>query len=175
MKRARGLTAEIDRATDLAVGAGQPMAAGAEGLNQNQVRNVGMAGMRMGWQVVDGGRNGAEAIGARNEALEPQAEVARDELELTQAEDFVGEESRLQIKEREKDDLEDAQNEAGEGLGFENRIVAKNQESVARAVAPEVDKMINQKSFRVSDLMDLYRKAVNRMLGVFNRKIGDRN
>lgn len=61
------------------------------------------------------------------------------------------------------------------GLVFENRIVAKNQEGVAKMVAPEVDKLVGQKSFRPSDLERLYRQGVNTTLGVFNRKIGDRN
>ncbi len=104
-----------------------------------------------------------------------EQELARDERELTEAREFVGEESKIQTRERLADDLEDARNEAGMGLAFENRIVAKNQEGVAKMVAPEVDKLVGQKSFRPSDLERLYRQGVNTTLGVFNRKIGDRN
>ncbi len=116
-----------------------------------------------------------QPVGFGREILSAVGEVARDEQELTQAQEFVGEESKIQTRERLADDLEDARNEAGEGLGFENRIVAKNQEGVARMVGPEVEKMVSQKSFRVSDLERIYRHGVNTTLGIFGRRIGDRN
>lgn len=188
--RARDLTEEINQATDLV------MAAGAENLNQLAQANLAQGRERvqqMGWRVIDGGRHGVgemTEVGAMSgagivpemgvvtethERLTPVGEVARDELELTQPESFVGDESKIQIKERLADDLEDARNEAGEGLSFENRIVAKNQEEVARAVAPEVDKLVGQASFRVKDLEKIYRQGVHAMLKVFNREIGERN
>lgn len=176
--RARDLTAEIDRATDLVV------AQEREDLRQGRLENTEKSEgqipereqvQRMGWQVIGGGQLERSSGDLRGGSLTPAEEVARDEQELTRAEDFVGTESQLQIAERIKDDDEDARNEAGEGLGFENRIVAKNQEGVARLVTPEVDKMVNQKSFRPSDMERLYRDGVNAMLGIFNRRIGDRN
>lgn len=134
---------------------------------------------RMGWQVIDGGRRGDDEIAQqaerRAELLTAAGELARDELEVARPERFVGDETKIQIEEHKQDDLEDAKNEAGEGLSFENRIVAKNQEGVARVIAPEVDRMMGQKRFRVSDLERLYREGVNKMLEVFNRRIGDRN
>lgn len=178
--RARDLTAEIDRATDLAVPVGvedmrgQRFTAAAQGERMTAVTGREKA-QQMGWQVIDGGRNETVKDGGVAEVLTPAGEVARDERELTEAQEFVGEESRIQTKERLADDLEDARNEAGEGLGFENRIVAKNQEGVARVVGPEVDKLVNQKSFRVSDLERIYRHGVNTTLGIFGRRIGDRN
>ena len=42
-------------------------------------------------------------------------------------------------------------------------------------VGPEVEKMVSQKSFRVSDLERIYRHGVNTTLGIFGRRIGDRN
>lgn len=159
--RARDLTAEIDRATDLAVPVGV----------EDTRRQEAMSAM----QAEAEARSMEQPVGFGREILSAVGEVARDERELTQAQEFVGEESRIQTEERLADDLEDARNEAGEGLGFENRIVAKNQEGVARMVAPEVDKLVNQKSFRVSDLERIYRHGVNTTLGIFGRRIGDRN
>lgn len=159
--RARDLTAEIDRVTDLA------MPAGAEDMR----RREDMPAM----QTEAGARSPEQPVGFGREILSAVGEVARDEQELTEAQEFVGEESKIQTQERLADDLEDARNEAGEGLGFENRIVAKNQESVARMVGPEVEKMVSQKSFRVSDLERIYRHGVNTTLGIFGRRIGDRN
>lgn len=159
--RARDLTAEIDRVTDLAV------PAGAEDMRRQEA----MPAMQAEAEV----RNMEQPVGFGREILSAVGEVARDERELTQAQEFVGEESKIQTRERLADDLEDARNEAGEGLGFENRIVAKNQEGVARMVGPEVEKMVSQKSFRVSDLERIYRYGVNTTLGIFGRRIGDRN
>lgn len=159
--RARDLTAEIDRVTDLAV------PAGAEDMGRQEAMSA--------MQAEAEARSTEQPVGFGKEILSAVGEVARDERELTQAQEFVGEESKIQTRERLADDLEDARNEAGEGLGFENRIVAKNQEGVARMVAPEVDKLVNQKSFRVSDLERIYRHGVNATLGIFGRRIGDRN
>lgn len=159
--RARDLTAEIDRVTDLAV------PAGAEDMGRQEAMSA--------MQAEAEARSTEQPVGFGKEILSAVGEVARDERELTQAQEFVGEESKIQTRERLADDLEDARNEAGEGLGFENRIVAKNQEGVARMVGPEVEKMVSQKSFRVSDLERIYRHGVNTTLGIFGRRIGDRN
>lgn len=175
--RARDLTEEINRATDMATAENLPMVAGAEDLSVVQEKPVvGRERVqRMGWQVIESGRHDVADPENKTEILSAARKVERDEQELTRAQEFVGDESKLQVKEREKDDLEDAQNEAGMGLAFENRIVAKNQEAVAWMVTPEVDKMVNQKSFRISELERLYRHGVNTTLGIFNRRIGDRN
>jgi len=156
--RARDLTAEIDRVTEV-------------GRRMNEAQRQPEA-MRQ-----DAERPGRmeQPLGFGKEILSAAGEVARDERELTQAQEFVGDESETQVRERLADDLEDARNEAGEGLGFENRIVARNQEGVARAIAPEVDRMVNQGSFRPSDLYELYRRGVNATLEIFGRRIGDRN
>ena len=55
------------------------------------------------------------------------------------------------------------------------KATTKGQEEVTRKVVPEVDKIINKSSFRVRELEDVYRQGVNATLGVFNRRIGDRN
>lgn len=177
-RQARDLTEEIDRATDFVVA--QERASAERGQLENTEKPEGRItgreqAQRMGWQVMGGDQRERSIGDLKGERLTPAGEVGRDERELTQAEEFVGTESRLQITERIGEDEEDARNEAGEGLGFENRIVAKNQEGVARTVTLGVDKVVAQKSFRPSDLEKLYREGVNSILKVFNRKIGDRN
>ena len=103
------------------------------------------------------------------------AYAAAEGVTLTEAEDFVGEESSQQVGERLADDREDLMTEMGQGLALENRVMAKTQEGVAKAVAPKVEQMVGQTSYRPADLMRLYRQGVNETLRVFNRRIGDRN
>lgn len=103
------------------------------------------------------------------------SEIVRDEAELERPLEFVGEESAIQRQERLADDAEDLVSENGDGLGFVDKIVATNQEAIARAIVPEVNKIINRKSFRPAELLSLYRQGTNKTLGVFNRKIGGRN
>ena len=122
-----------------------------------------------GAQRSEGGR-GAERALARGER-----ELARDERELTEAGQFVGEETSRQVGERLADDREDLMTEMGQGLALENRVMAKTQEGVAKVVAPKVEQMVGQASYRPADLMRLYRQGVNETLRVFNRRIGDRN
>lgn len=122
-----------------------------------------------GAERAEGGR-GAERALARGER-----ELARDERELTEAGQFVGEETSRQVGERLADDREDLMTEMGQGLALENRVMAKTQEGVAKVVAPKVEQMVGQTSYRPADLMRLYRRGVNETLRVFNRRIGDRN
>ena len=122
-----------------------------------------------GAQRSEGGRKAERAL-ARGER-----ELARDERELTEAGQFVGEETSRQVGERLADDREDLMTEMGQGLALENRVMAKTQEGVAKVVAPKVEQMVGQASYRPADLMRLYRQGVNETLRVFNRRIGDRN
>lgn len=145
-------------------------AALGQGETESLRNEVGFGRQEAGFERAGVGlaREGAELRRA-------EAELKRDEQELKKPLEFVGEESKLQSRERMADDAEDARNEMGEGLRFENRIVAKNQEAVAQAVVPEVDKIMSQKSFRPALLDKLYREGVGAALEVFGRRIGDRN
>ena len=153
------------------------MAAGAEGYvvnnTQTDIENVHTARERaqqMGWQVIDSGRGPVETVD------NPEATLNRIENEVERPLEFVGDESQFQVTQREQDDLEDLKDEEGRGeLRFVDKIVAANQEAIAQVVAPEVNKIINQKNFRIVDLENVYRQGVNKTLGVFNRRIGDRN
>ena len=186
---AREWTAEIEAATNAEVAAreqgreardGQDAARGETELGAEVARSEGQdLGRKIiasgnlrggsGAQRSEGGR-GAERALARGER-----ELARDERELTEAGQFVGEETSRQVGERLADDREDLMTEMGQGLALENRVMAKTQEGVAKVVAPKVEQMVGQTSYRPADLMRLYRQGVNETLRVFNRRIGDRN
>lgn len=186
---AREWTAEIEAATNAEVAAreqgretrgGQEAARGeaeqgaevARSEGQDLGRKIIASGNLRGGsgaQRSEGGRKAERAL-ARGER-----ELARDERELTEAGQFVGEETSRQVGERLADDREDLMTEMGQGLALENRVMAKTQEGVAKVVAPKVEQMVGQTSYRPADLMRLYRQGVNETLRVFNRRIGDRN
>lgn len=190
---AREWTAEIEAATNAEVAAreqaeagdgqetareqgreargGQEAARGEAELGAEVARSEGQD---LGRKIIASGNlrggRGAERALARGER-----ELARDERELTEAGQFVGEETSRQVGERLADDREDLMTEMGQGLPLENRVMAKTQEGVAKVVAPKVEQMVGQTSYRPADLMRLYRQGVNETLRVFNRRIGDRN
>lgn len=179
---AREWTAEIEAATNAEVVAreqgreargGQEAARGETELGAEVARSEGQD---LGRKIIASGnlRGGREAerLGGGREA---ERALARDERELTEAGQFVGEETSRQVGERLADDREDLMTEMGQGLALENRVMAKTQEGVAKVVAPKVEQMVGQASYRPADLMRLYRQGVNETLGVFNRRIGDRN
>lgn len=185
---AKEMTAEIEQATNVApeqvaLGRGRmqqlgQVAAGAEDfvVKNTQTGMTRDRAQQMGWQVLEGGQtSGTEQIGNGLRNIEASQEIARDEAELERPLEFVGDESPLQTQERLVDDQESMQNDEGKGLGFVDKIVAANQEAVAQAVIPEVNKIINHKSYRPAELMSLYQKFTNKTLAIFNRRIGDRN
>lgn len=179
---AREWTAEIEAATNAEVAAreqgreardGQDAARGEAELGAEVARSEGQD---LGRKIIAsgnlrGGRGAERSEGGRG----AERELARDERELTEAGQFVGEETSRQVGERLADDREDLMTEMGQGLALENRVMAKTQEGVAKAVAPKVEQMVGQTSYRPADLMRLYRQGVNETLRVFNRRIGDRN
>lgn len=160
---AREWTAEIEAATNAEVARSEGQDLGRKIIASGNLRGGS------GAERAEGGR-GAERALARGER-----ELARDERELAEAGQFVGEETSRQVGERLADDREDLMTEMGQGLALENRVMAKTQEGVAKVVAPKVEQMVGQTSYRPADLMRLYRQGVNETLRVFNRRIGDRN
>ena len=186
---AREWTAEIEAATNAEVAAreqgreargGQEAARGEVELGAEVARSEGQD---LGRKIIASGNlrggSGAERAeggrGAERALARGERELARDERELTEAGQFVGEETSRQVGERLADDREDLMTEMGQGLALENRVMAKTQEGVAKVVAPKVEQMVGQTSYRPADLMRLYRQGVNETLRVFNRRIGDRN
>ena len=190
---AREWTAEIEAATNAEVAAREQAEAGD---GQETVREQGREarddqdaargeaelgaevarseGQDLGRKIIASG-NLRDGSGAERALARGERELARDERELTEAGQFVGEETSRQVGERLADDREDLMTEMGQGLALENRVMAKTQEGVAKVVAPKVEQMVGQTSYRPADLMRLYRQGVNETLRVFNRRIGDRN
>lgn len=176
---AREWTAEIEAATNAEVAAreqGREASDDQEAARDEAELGAEVAraeGQGLGRKVIASGaaERGRKGKGER----EAGRELKRDEQELTEAEDFVGEESSQQVGERLADDREDLMTEMGQGLALENRVMAKTQEGVAKVVAPKVEQMVGRASYRPADLMRLYRQGVNETLRVFNRRIGDRN
>lgn len=186
---AREWTAEIEAATNAEVAAreqGRETRGGQEAARGEAEQGAEVArseGQDLGRKIIASGNlrggSGAERAeggrGAERALARGERELARDERELTEAGQFVGEETSRQVGERLADDREDLMTEMGQGLALENRVMAKTQEGVAKVVAPKVEQMVGQTSYRPADLMRLYRQGVNETLRVFNRRIGDRN
>ena len=185
---AREMTAEIDRMTGNGDAPGavdgnlalQPnnQASRRENANvaQHDPRMAREQAQRVGWQVMEGGRGQAEALRTPEfDPMQAERELRRVEDELERPDDFVGQTSELQNQAYLANDAEDLRDEMGEGLKFVDRIVARNQEEVAAKIAPEIDKLARQGSFRPSEVVSMYNRGTAKMLGVFNRQIGDRN
>lgn len=201
-KSARDLTAEIEAATSAEVVAQERAAEGAqeasvemgaaEGEQKGATREEeGLAGLGrrdenrelqgLGRKVIASGelsgrgaRRGATASVLAREIGDAKKELARDDLELEEAERFVGEESSRQIDER-KADAADLRTESRKGLALENRVLADSQEKVAKAVAAEVDELMTQPRYRPMDLLRYYNRERGRSLLALGRRIGDRN
>ena len=170
-KSARDLTAEIEAAASAEVVAQERAAEGAQ-----------EAGVEM--RAAEGEQKGATreeeglaGLGRRDEnrELHAQKELARDDLELKEAERFVGDESSLQVIGRLEDDVADQRTEDRKGLALENRVLADSQEKVAKAVAAEVDELMAQPRYRPMDLLRYYNRERGRSLLALGRRIGDRN
>lgn len=202
-KSARDLTAEIEAATSAEVVAQERAAEGAqetsvemgaaEGEQKGATREEeGLAGLGrrdenrelqgLGRKVIASGelsgrgaRRGATASVLAREIGDAKKELARDDLELEEAERFVGEESSRQIDERKADDAADLRTESWKGLVLENRVLADSQEKVAKAVAAEVDELMAQPRYRPMDLLRYYNRERGRSLLALGRRIGDRN
>lgn len=194
---AREMTAEIDAATDggdvlglhpdrIVTGVEIKDATGASAGNEGTLRGVEgrfvpqegitQEQMRqMGAQWLQQERRREEQMWRRQEQSE--IEAGMDEQELSQPEEFVGEASRLQEAERMAADRQEYALEHGEGLKFESKIVAKNQEERGRIVAQKVGKFLAQKNPRIDDILTMYREERDATLRAFDppRAIGDRN
>lgn len=202
-KSARDLTAEIEAATSAEVVAQERAAEGAqeasvemraaEGEQKGETREEeGLAGLGrrdenrelrgLGRKVIASGelsgrgaRRGAAASVLAREIGDAKKELARDDLELKEAERFVGDESSLQVIGRLEDDVADQRTEDRKGLALENRVLADSQEKVAKAVAAEVDELMTQPRYRPMDLLRYYNRERGRSLLALGRRIGDRN
>lgn len=103
------------------------------------------------------------------------AELARDRQEIEHPEQFVGEETDLQVKERLAEDQADYETEIGQGLALERSVVKKTQEGVAREVEATVSNFMRQKSPKIFELAQFRDAKMREILAGFDRVFGERN
>lgn len=192
---AKMMTAEIDAVTNIEAeeattnapktGANEQLTgsqsseAQMERIHKNEVENMVESRM-LGRAIISSGqlentRSGADDLsnGEIIDGLERQ--LMRDENEIENAEEFVGEGTALQIDERKNDDYDDLMTEEGRGLKLENKVLAKTQEKIAAEVMPVVEKIVGQPVYRPADLDEAYRHWSRDALLTLNRVLGDRN
>lgn len=105
-----------------------------------------------------------------------EREIVGDEQEINNPETNVGEESSLQVFERQKEDDEDLQNETNRGaLSLEQKVAAKSGRDLANETMIEVDNVTKKESFLMGDLMKIYRERASEALRSIGRPIGGRN
>ncbi len=163
---AKELTRQIDQETDLG------LVAGAEGqsfggvmpvVSEQAANDARMQAEQLGWKVLDGGRG--ELVG--DSGQEAAQEVVRDEAELTHPEQFVGDETPLQVQENLEAQAENLRNEENPKRDFEARIVAKSEEELARVAMRETEKFTHKGVFSPADVVKMHRilgdKALNSM------------
>lgn len=180
-REARDLTAEIDRETDLAEKARAEAA-------KTEVHELEQ-GERMGWQAGEvsaetrmlGSAALEQAVIASNEAIKEQVAVENGYVDtgLATGRNVIGGESEKQIKERLKDDLEDAQMEAGVDLPPEMQgqasLLSRSQENLTKGAVEALDRIIRQREVKPAQLERQVGLMRAKMLATFGRKLGERN
>lgn len=137
---AKELTQEIDQATDWAVmgEAESSVAQGtAPGISQEAAREVLQAAER---------------------------EIARDEDELVHAEDYVGEETAVQTRERLASEQENLLNEEDPDRDSEAKRMHQTQEKIAGQAMTQVDELMKNKVVSPADIEGVWREFGNRVL-----------
>lgn len=203
MPSAKDLTAEIDRATDVAMGVGlgegqntadNGLDRELRGADSESAQVLGMTSERAqalgrgalfsrpeNEVLTDGGYETPEevAFGRIDNTGEASVESAVELSEVignvTDPETMVGMVSKVEEEEFERRDTETAANELNPERSREAEIEYRNQEAVAKGVAPEVEAFLHKRNPELSDLMSLYRKGRNKTLGIVNHPIGRDN
>ena len=158
---------EIDRAADVAVETiSHEVPVVDERITAEQAQNLGKGAIFGGGEVLT--RGGKKEVVA-------ELEISRDENRERNPEDFVGEESPLQVAEREQRADEILQNEMGTGLPLEVEITRKGLDGVTQEVAEGVDRLTKQSQYELSNLEELYNTGNRAALDVLGRRVGDRN
>lgn len=120
--------------------------------------------------------NGATETLGQQELMASQAEIARDEAELTHAEEFVGDETATQMRERLADDREDLVTELGDGSPRDFRIMTKNTERLTNEAVTAVDHLIKEQAVHPAKLEQVRFKMMTALLkDAYSRNFGDRN
>ena len=191
---AKDLTAEIDRATDVAVGVGlaeglnEAMSsaepASAPGVTNERAQALGRGAIfgrsGNGVPTVGGYENSEEVafdqINNTGEAsVEGAVELSEVVGNVTNPEATVGLASQVEEEEFERRDIETAENEVNPERSREAEIVYRNQEAVAKDVAPKVEEFLHEKRPELSGLMSLYREGRGKTLNIINHPIGRDN
>lgn len=102
-------------------------------------------------------------------------ELVRDREELTDAEEFVGDETPLEIANRLDEDKEDLLNEIGQGSPYVGKIMGQNQTEIANGVMAEVHEITKSKEFHPADLANVRRMGMHAILRTYERTLGERN
>lgn len=168
---AKELTEQINQATDLG------LAVGAEGQSFGEPMPVGPApvarerAQQLGWQVLDGGKNelisNAERVATEIADFEATQEIVRDEMELEHPEEFVGDETPLQIKERLQNQQENSLNEIDPRRDAEAETVARSQEKIAQTAMGEVESLLKEKQVFPGKIVEIWRKRGDAVLNSY--------
>lgn len=126
-------------------------------------------------EVVGGGWS-EKAGEMGNDWVADNSELARDEQELTEADNFVGAESRRQTEERLRDDYVDYLTEIKKGTPWETRIMTANTERLTGETVTAVDNLIKSEAVHPAKLEHLKHKMTVALLkDAYGRNFGDRN
>ena len=202
-KEAKDLTAEIDRETDAAVlaeaeatkmetatRAEQAKAAGVESLAEKartEAAKTEMHELEQGPGEVSaqtrilGSAALEQTVIASNEAIKELVAIENGYVDtgLAVGWNVIGGESEKQVKERIRDDLEDARMEEKVDLPPELRgqaeILSKNQESLAKGTVAAMDQMMKRRDLKPAQLERQAWRMKMKMLETIGRKFGVRN
>ena len=206
-REAKDLTAEIDRETDAAVLAEaeattmetatrteQAKVAGVESVAEKARTEAAKTEMHEleqgpGWQAGEvsaqarmlGSAALEQTVIASNEAIKEQVAIENGYVDkgFAVGRNVIGGESEKQVKERIRDDLEDARMEEKVDLPPELRgqaeILSKNQESLAKGPVAAMDQMMKRRDLKPAQLERQAWRMKMKMLETIGRKFGVRN
>lgn len=183
-QEAKELTAEIDRETDAESLKEQARAEAAK----TEIDELEQ-GDKLGWQAGEvsaetrslGSAALERAVIASNEAVKEQVAVENGYVDtgLETGRNVIGGESEKQIKERLKDDLEDARMEEKVDLPPEllgqADLLEKGQESLTRGAVAAIDEIVRRREVKPADLERQVSLMRAKMLATYGRKLGERN
>ncbi len=206
--KARELTAAIDRETDAVVLAEPDVTeagteteratgadlAGADSLAEKARAEAAKTEIHeleqgAGWQVgevsaqtrVLGGAALEQAVIASNEAIKEQVAVENGYVDtgLEAGKNVIGGESKEQILERTREDLKDAEMEAGVDLPpelmDEAKLLAKNQEDLAKGAVVALDHLTRQRDVKPWEMERKVWQMRLKMYKTIGRTFAERN
>lgn len=159
--------------------AGLPMADTTEvGVIEDQAMGAGAeigVGDDRGLESESEAERNVEGLEAA-ERQDDQRELAVDEAELTEAENFVGTETQLQVGERLRDDREDYLTELGKGSPRDFKIMTANTERLTNEAMMAVQHLIKEEAVHPARLAQVRHKMMVSLLkDAYSRVFGDRN